>query len=174
VQCFALAHDWLGAPDAPAERDVALAELARRYLRGHGPATAADLAAWSGLSLRDARSGLVAIAGELEQRGELVDLAGRPEPPRRLPARLLPAFDPYLLGWRDRSFAVAAEDARRVHPGGGIVRATAVADGRVVGTWSRRRGAVVIEPFAPPPPRVAAALRREAAAIERFEGRTAH
>jgi hypothetical protein len=174
VQCFALAHDWLGAPDAPAERDVALAELARRYLRGHGPATAADLAAWSGLSLRDARSGLVAIAGELEQRGELVDLAGRPEPPRRLPARLLPAFDPYLLGWRDRSFAVAAEHARRVHPGGGIVRATAVADGRVVGTWSRRRGAVVIEPFAPPPPRVAAALRREAAAIERFEGRTAH
>jgi hypothetical protein len=44
----------------------------------------------------------------------------------------------YLLGWRDRSFAVAAEDARRVHPGGGIVRATAVADGRVLGTWSPR------------------------------------
>jgi hypothetical protein len=173
VHCFALAPDWLGAPDAPVERDAALAELALRYLRGHGPATDADLAAWSGLPLRDARAGLAAIAGELVVDGAFVDLAGRPEPPRRSGVRLLPAFDPYLLGWRDRSFAVAAEHARAVHPGGGIVRATAVADGRVVGTWSRRRGSVVIDAFDELPARVAAALEHEAAAIERFEERTA-
>src|SRR5215207_4592172 len=167
--CFALARDWLGPPVAAPERATALAELARRYLRGHGPAKDADLAAWSGLPLRDARAGLGAIAGELVQDGELVELAVRAAAPRRLPARLLPAFDPYLLGWRDRSFAVAPESARRVHPGGGIIRATAVADGHVVGTWSRRRGDVVTKPFAPLPARVAAALDREAAAIERFE-----
>jgi hypothetical protein len=169
VQCFALARDWLGSPAAPPEREAALAELARRYLRGHGPATAADLAAWCGLPLRDARAGVAAIAAELVRDGELVDVAGRPAPRRRVPARLLPAFDPYLLGWRDRSFAVAPEHARAVHPGGGIVRATAVVDGRVVGTWSRRRGRVEIKPFEPLPARVGAALRREAAAIERFE-----
>jgi len=167
---FALARDWLGPPTAPPQRDVALAELARRYLRGHGPATAGDLAAWSGLALRDARAGLAAIAGELQEDGDLVDVAGRPEPPRTLPARLLPAFDPYLLGWRDRSFALAPERARAVHPGGGVVRATAVADGRVVGTWSRRAGRVRLEPFGGLPARVAASLRREAADIERFEG----
>ena len=65
----------------------------------------------------------------------------------RSPPRLLPAFDPYLLGWKDRGFAVAPEHARRVHPGGGIVRATAVADGLVVGTWTMPGGKVVLEPF---------------------------
>ena len=92
-----------------AERDAALAELARRYLAAHGPATPADLATWSGLPLRDARAGLQAIATELAQRDDdLVDLAAREPAPDAIPARLLPAFDPYLLGWKDRAFAVPA------------------------------------------------------------------
>jgi winged helix DNA-binding protein len=159
-------------PAAAPDRAAALAELARRYLRGHGPATAADLAAWSGLGLGDARAGLAAIASELEPGGggelaDLADLAGRLPAPVP-PPRLLPAFDPYLLGWTDRSFAVDPAHARRVHPGGGIIRATAIARGRAVATWSLRAGRVTIEPFAPLPPRVAASLRREAAAVERF------
>ena len=137
------------APPAGVDRDAALAELARRYLRGHGPACDRDLAAWSGLPLRDARAGLAAIAGELaEEQDGLVDLADRPPPPDRpLPELLLPAFDPYLLGWRDRSFAVPPAHARAVHPGGGIIRATIVADGVVTGTWRRDRGRILREPF---------------------------
>ena len=106
-------------------------------------------------------------------RGELADAGGRsglrdaPEPPRRLPPRLLPAFDPYLLGWRDRGFAVDAEHARDVHPGGGIIRAVALVNGRAAGTWKRGRGGIEVAPFAPLPARVAAALAREA---ERIEG----
>ena len=169
AQLLAHAHDWLGPPQRPPERGAALAELARRYLRGHGPATDADLAAWSGLPLRDARAGLAAIAGELAHAGGLLDLARRSAPPRRLPARLLGPFDPYLLGWRDRGFAVAAEHARRTHPGGGIVRATAIAGGRAVGTWTARRGTVSLEPFAPLPASTYDALRREQAAIARFD-----
>jgi hypothetical protein len=158
------AFRWLGPPGDPPDRAAALAELARRYLRGHGPATAADLAAWSGLGLRDARAGLDAIASELESHGELIDLAGRPPAPVP-PPRLLPAFDPYVLGWRDRSFAVDPEHAHRVHPGGGIIRATAIARGRAVATWTLRGGRVSIDPFAPLPGRVEAALHREAAAV---------
>ena len=60
-QTFVLTRDWLGSSPAGelrgADRDRALAELARRYLRGHGPATPADLALWAGLPLRDARAG---------------------------------------------------------------------------------------------------------------------
>ena len=54
---YALVHDWLGEP-APVDRDAALAELARRYLAGHGPADDRDLAKWAGLPLRDVRAGL--------------------------------------------------------------------------------------------------------------------
>jgi hypothetical protein len=177
---FALTRDWLEiAPPAPLTGDAraaALAELARRYLRGHGPATAADLAAWAGLPLRDARAGLGAIAGELAAAGSdgLVDLAARAAADGPAPPRLLGAFDPYLLGWKDRGFAVAPEHARRVHPGGGMLRAVATVAGEAVGLWrARRRGAgraVDIEPFAPLAAEVAAALEADAADVARFMG----
>jgi hypothetical protein len=165
---FALARDWLGGEPAAVDRDAALAELARRYLRGHGPASAADLAAWAGLPLRDARAGLAAIVGELTTRGELVDLAARAAAPETIPARLLASFDPYLLGWRDRGFAVAAAQAKRVHPGGGMLRATATVDGRVVGTWTLPGGRVDLDVFAQLNAEARAELAAEAEDVERF------
>lgn len=166
---FALTRDWLGAMPAPLDpdqRDTALAELALRYLRGHGPASAADLAAWAGLPLRDARAGLAAISSRIVDTGTgLVDLPGRAEPTAAVPPRLLPSFDPYLLGWRDRGFAVPAAQLRTVHPGGGVLRAVAVVDGTVVGTWGLRGGAVRIEPFDALDDGTAAALAAEAAAV---------
>jgi winged helix DNA-binding protein len=170
---FALARDWLGtAPPtelAGSERDGALAELARRYLAAHGPAAPADLAAWSGLALRDARAGLKAIASELAERGDdLVDLAARDPTPEAIPARLLAAFDPYLLGWKDRAFAVPTRYAKRVHPGGGMLRATATVDGLAVGTWSAPRGVVELEPFGRLPAGTRAALGTEADDVARF------
>jgi hypothetical protein len=170
---FALTRDWLGAAPAPElegpERGAALAELARRYLAGHGPAAPADLAAWSGLTLRDARAGLEAIASELAQRDDdLVDLARREPAPGAIPARLLPAFDPYLLGWKDRGFAVPARYAKRVHPGGGMLRATATVDGRAVGTWSVAGGAVELDLFARVDSAAKAALRADGQDVARF------
>ena len=99
---FVLVRDWLPEPRA-VDRERALAELARRYLAGHGPATDRDLAQWAGLPLRDARAGLGAIAAHLHQHpGGLVDLAGRASPHRLPPPRLLGQFDPVLLGWTSR------------------------------------------------------------------------
>ncbi|HTD07259.1 MAG TPA: crosslink repair DNA glycosylase YcaQ family protein [Solirubrobacteraceae bacterium] len=60
-------RDWLGEP-VPVDRELALAELGRRYLVGHAPADDRDLAKWSGLPLRDVRAGLAAIAPELHHR----------------------------------------------------------------------------------------------------------
>jgi hypothetical protein len=165
-QAFVAVRDWLGeAPDPPSDeaRATGLAKLGRRYLAGHGPADAEDLAAWSGLPLRDARTALDGVRAP-----------GSGAPAAPVPARLLPAFDPYLLGWRDRSFAVPEEHARRVHPGGGMLRATATVDGTAVGTWTARRSrgrlAVTIAPFAPLPARAERALAAEAADVARFEG----
>ncbi|MGZ4268734.1 MAG: DNA glycosylase AlkZ-like family protein [Solirubrobacteraceae bacterium] len=160
-ETFALASDWLGAEPAPAlageARELALGELARRYLAAHAPASDADLAHWSGLPLRDARAGLAMVARTPRAHGG-----------GRVPPRLLGAFDPYLLGWRSRAFAVAPAHARTVHPGGGMVRAVATDDGLAVGTWTAPGARVAIEPFAPLAPAVAAALARDAADVERL------
>jgi hypothetical protein len=70
------------------------------------------------------------------------------EPPAG-PLRLLAGFDEWLLGWASRELVVASENARRVAPGGGIIRAVAIADGRVVATWrlDRRTGRVALDAF---------------------------
>jgi len=110
---YALVEDWLG-PQRPPERDAALAELARRYLAGHGPADERDLARWAGLPLRDARAGLGAIADELVQRPDgLVDLAGR-ERSTALPLR--PAAARLDLARGDRRPAQAARHQQRHLP----------------------------------------------------------
>ena len=154
---FVLARDHFGSPPR-VERDAALGELARRYLAGHAPATPEDLARWAGLPLREARAGFAA--------------ASSPQGPASPgpPARLLPAFDPYLLGWRDRSFAVPAEHAGRVHPGGGVLRPVATVAGLAVGTWRFRAGRAELEPFAPLSPEDAAELEAEAEDVARFTG----
>ncbi len=101
-QAFVLVRDWLGEPK-PVDRDKALAELARRYLAGHGPASDRDLARWAGLPLRDARAGLRAISSAIDELGDaLVDLRGRPPAAELPPPRLLGAYEPLLLGWTSR------------------------------------------------------------------------
>ncbi len=176
-QGVALTRDWLGIePPLPLEgdeRERAVAELARRYLAAHGPASDRDLAWWAGLPLRDARAGLGAIAGELDElEGGLVDLAkpDRPAAPKRMPLRLLPTWDAYLLGWKERSFLIAAEHHPLVYAGG-MIGPAIVLDGRVAGRWKARREGmrlvVEAEPFKGLSSR---ALDAERADLARFEG----
>lgn len=165
---------WPADTSAPVDRDRALAELARRYLAAHGPATEDDLASWSGLPLREIRAGLTSVAAEVtELDGGLLDVARPGDPPPVAP-RLLPAFDPYLLGWRDRAFATGVH-AKAVAPGGGVIRATAVVDGETVATWrTQRRGdtlRVALDTFHPLRAADAAALWADARDVARFEGR---
>jgi hypothetical protein len=167
---FALVRDWLPSSSPPA-RDVALAELARRYLAGHGPATESDLARWAGLPLRDARAGLSAIARELRPRpGGLLDLAGRGRAARLPPPRLLGAFEPLLLGWRSRDRVLGAHEPRVVT--GGVFRSFALAGGRAVGVWRLPTSArdVEIEPFGALDGETSAALARDGEALRRFLG----
>jgi hypothetical protein len=162
---FALVADWLG--ERPKiDRARALAELARRYLAGHGPADDRDLAKWAQLPLRDARAGLSAIASELDQRHDgLVDLH-RTETPPLPPPRLLGPFDPLLLGWRSRSLVL--DDAAHVVTVNGIVKAVALIAGRAAGTWRMPSGHVELDLWQHQSRATAAALQREAAAVEAY------
>ncbi|GAB3338467.1 winged helix DNA-binding domain-containing protein [Marilutibacter aestuarii] len=142
-------------PAPPVAREEALARLAVRYLAGHGPATAQDLAWWSGLTLRDASLALH-LAGDAVEAVDFdgvsyLDLAGANAAPTRSPRRplLLPAFDEYLLGYKDRTPVLAPAEHRRVFTLNGIIQPCVVVRGRVVGTWSRTGAAVPPSLFAP-------------------------
>jgi hypothetical protein len=171
---YVLAREWLPATDRPANRDAALAELARRYLAGHGPAGDRDLARWAGLPLRDARAGLKLIAGELrdepgelrDEPGGLVDLRSRGRMGQLPPPRLLGPFEPVLVGWSSRTPVLGEHDANVVS--GGLFRGFAMVGGRGVATWRMTDGAVAIAPFAAISDADARALRGDAAALIRF------
>ena len=163
---FVLVQDWLG-PSQWVERDAALAELARRYLLGHGPAGDRDLAKWAGLPLRDARAGLGAIASELVERDDgLLDLAARATVGEIPPPRLLGAFDPVLLGWTSREEILGPHT--KIVSTNGLFRPFAMVGGRAVATWKLAGGKVTIEPLGPIPTRVAAVLDVDAAEVARF------
>jgi hypothetical protein len=177
--CLVRREDWIGKPP-PFDREAALAELARRYLRAFGPATDRDFAYWAGLGLGEVRAGLEAISGEIAEvrvgKQTLLSLGGAlPRLPSQGQVRMLGNFDTYLLGWKDREFAVTGEHATHVKEGGGgWIRPVIVEDGVVIGGWrsSRKGGRVEISLNLPGEVSAATqnAIEAEIEDIERFEG----
>ena len=166
---YVLVADWLKGDGAGVriDRERALAELARRYLAGHGPADARDLSKWAGLPLRDARAGLDAIAPKLRVREDgLVDLARRPAAAEMPPPRLLGAFDPLLLGWRSRDQIVGAN--KLLITVNGLFRPFALVRGRALALWKLAAGEVQIEPFTRLSRADAQGLREDAADVVRY------
>jgi hypothetical protein len=143
-----------------ADETAALEHLARRYLGAFGPATVADMSAWSGLTGARLRPALAAIeaAGELrrfaDDRGrELHDLAGAPHPPTDVPAppRFLPMWDSLLLAYADRTRLISDAHRRLVIARNGDTLPTFLVDGRVAGLWwaevAGSSSRIVLEPF---------------------------
>lgn len=141
------------APDAPRlPRDEAVAELARRYFRSHGPATVGDFVWWSGLLTGDAKRGLemigarptLASAHTYWTAKEVSARAGT-EPPL---ARLLPIYDEYIVAYRHRGPVAHGPSTIMSRSHGKVVFQHAlVIRGQVAGTWRTRRdaGAVVVD-----------------------------
>ena len=184
-QTFVLLDDW-----APEQRDLtreeALAEIALRYFRSHGPTTRKDFAGWAGITAGDAKAGIsgcgdalvtadvdgvemllaAELAGSLGRSTASAD-ADRPGMARWL---ALPGFDEYLLGFKDRSLMIDAAGMQAVIPGkNGVFRATMVRDGRVVATWKRTLGVKAVTVEVAPLPR-GIAPRERAAVQEALRG----
>jgi hypothetical protein len=139
-QTFVLLDDWVPGRFTPSSREEGLAILAARFFRSHGPATAKDFAGWTSLGMTDARTG-IAAAG---LTGVDVDGVAMWADPAALDAGpvtgrwVLPGFDEFMLGYKDRSLMATVDQLARVVPGGnGVFQSTLVHDGRVVGTWKR-------------------------------------
>ncbi|SCF02862.1 winged helix DNA-binding domain-containing protein [Micromonospora mirobrigensis] len=156
-QTFALLDEWAPDPHRP-ERDEALGALAVRYFRGHGPTTVRDFAGWTGLTLTDARRA-VAVAGD-ELATAWVDGVESVLHPALLEAprdrvddvRVLPGFDEYLLGFKDRTLMLDPAHQQAIVPGNnGMFRSTVVRGGRVAGTWTRTiartRVSITVQPL---------------------------
>ena len=144
-QTFVLLDEWVPA-SRTLSREEAVAELARRYFSSHGPATLRDFAGWAGLTLTEARFGLDAVRADLVSRtidtsDYWMSRAAADSPvPDAATVVLLPGFDEYVLGYKDRRDVLAPEHAAKIVPGNnGIFLPTLVVAGHIVGTWTRRR-----------------------------------
>ena len=177
---YALLDDWLGAETRTRSPADPPAEFARRYLAAYGPATQADFKRWSGLAMSQVKSAWAAIAPEcasvtipegdalmLERQLDLLQT-----PASEPTVRLLPRYDNYLLGYESRAFMVAGAFAKRVHPGGGLIRSCLLVDGEAKANWKlekRRAGfRVVVEPFEALNQRVLPRLEEEVESLGRF------
>jgi len=153
---FALLDEWV--PQAiKLDRETALATLAQRFFGGHGPATLQDFVWWSGLTVADAKAAISSASNEwqcMKMDGvdhwftsEIDDQAATAS------AHLLPGFDEYLLGYRNRNAVLDPAHAQKVVPGSnGVFLPMMVSKGQVVGTWkraiSKSRVTLTLQPFA--------------------------
>jgi hypothetical protein len=122
-------------------REEALAELARRYFRSHGPATVRDFAWWSGLKTADAKRGLeMNRAKSQEVDGIRYWTIGRQparQSRRKAAIHLLPIYDEYLVAYRDRHVVPHSIYSAWTSS----IRHALVIGGQVAGTWRTASGA---------------------------------
>lgn len=174
-------------PDAmrkPISGDQGQAELARRYLSGYGPASLKDFSSWSGQSLSAAKRGW----DQLRENGTIRPITVEEQvlwslcPPgkdsERMAVRgtvvnLLPAFDPYVLGYDDRRYLVPEAYRHEVYHGGQTVPVVLI-DGLAAGVWRyERKGKgleLKIKPFKPFNSVIRKLVAKEAESTGRFLG----
>ena len=133
-------------------KDEALALLAKKYFTSHGPATLPDFVWWSGLPIADARKALEMNKATLisETIGTdtywFADSVYLPSSPPDS-VYLLPAFDEYLISYKNRSSAITLEDHTKAISNNGIFRPVIVVNGQISGLWKRttKKDTVLIE-----------------------------
>jgi hypothetical protein len=177
---FVRADAWIpGWKDV--SREQAEASLLTLYMKAYGPATAADFALWAGITLTEARQ----IWARLQAEFAPVDVEGwaaevfqkdlnelaitKLEQPL---VRLLPYFDTFLLGHKERDHLVGVQHRPNVYRPQGWIAPVVLVDGRVRGVWEHRREGnrlrVKVTKFGPFSQSITAGIREEAQDLSRF------
>jgi len=180
---FTRVDRWLREPRSMPAEEEAEDALVRRHLHAFGPADAKDLWSWSGVYVRRIRVILNRLRDELVEvdtgrrrgfllRKDLPDLEKASSEPGFV--RLLPSFDPFLLGHRDRDHLVDRAHYKQVYKDQGWLAPVVLVDGRVAGTWSYQRHprklAVEVKMFAAFKKETRAKAKEEAYDLARFLG----
>lgn len=154
---WAAMADWIGDVPAVPERS-ARAELARRWLRAFGPGTVDDLAWWAKWTKAQVRTaladvGAVAVTVDGDDGATVPawvladDLDDTPVdaafPGGEAPISLLPALDPTIMGWKDRTWYLGPHRAA-LFDRTGNAGPTVWVGGQAVGAWSQRADGEVV------------------------------
>lgn len=150
--CFARLDKWLPGIDLNGiSEKAARQQLLKKYLHGYGPASAQDFACWSGMLTSEARQIMeetndvkqVQLEGshaELWMLKEDIRTLDRIDLEAEVLPRLLPKYDSYLMGHKNRTRIIQDEMLKKVYrPVVGEVAATVLVNGRIVGTWTSKK-----------------------------------
>jgi hypothetical protein len=123
-------------------KDEALAELASRYFRSRFPATIEDFIWWSNISVTDARKAVDYIKSDfsLETVSGIkyyIPLTVNEDINKKISVLLLPAYDEFLISYRDRTSSLSKVNNRKAVSDNGIFYPLIVINGQVTGTWKR-------------------------------------
>lgn len=138
---WSLIEDWLPAKPALVDESTAKRELARQWLSAFGPAPVSDLKWWTGWTLTQARQAIAATGATEVDLGTGTgfalpdDLAGTDDPGDWV--ALLPALDPTVMGWADRTWFLG-EHKQPLFDTNGNAGPTIWLNGKIVGGWAQR------------------------------------
>jgi Winged helix DNA-binding domain len=150
-QTYALL-DEIVPRSAAISREEAIAKLTLRYFTSHAPATLKDFVWWSGLPTADARKGLELnksnlISEEIEGQTYWMPNSIAVPNDESETLHLLPAFDEFMVSYKDRSAALATDFTKSAITGNGIFKPIIVIGGKIVGIWKRsfKKDSVIVE-----------------------------
>jgi hypothetical protein len=142
-QTYTLLEEWVPKTNL-FSREEALAKLASRYFSSHGPATIQDFIWWSGLPVKDAKNALEMVKSEfssaiIDERIYWFPATNRTTQSKNASVYLLPAYDEFIISYRDRSDSLHSLDHKKAISENGLFRPVIVVNGKVAGIWKRRQ-----------------------------------
>lgn len=149
---YALLDERVPGNSPGLQREEAVARLTQRYFTSHGPATVADFAWWSNLSLKEIKQGLEANKDYLHRiliNGQEYWMPDTTVPSKsRNNVHLFPAFDEFMVSYKDRSASLDPALGNSVITANGIFKPMIVSKGRILGSWKRglEQKVMIVEP----------------------------
>jgi hypothetical protein len=162
-------------------RDEALEKLAKRYIKSRGPVTTTDFSTWSGLTKSEAKKGFDMVrsqfvADTLDKQEFLFAPCALPDKSTLKRIYLLPIYDEFIMGYRDRSAILQFRSKLEPKPSVAF-DSTIVSNGQIIGTWKRiikvKTAELAFHFFKPPTKMQLALIRKEKDRFAAFTGLTA-